>query len=383
VRYSSDKRHTGVEESNKRRATAFVFSRQPSFDETPTSTTTPPELRRIKQLPHSSNAPSLKTSVYPPRTQADTSGSSERGLYGIGPGPSQDPKVAIPSNNVSTLSAPGEFQIPPPRRFHISRSAVPTNPLSPSTSGVRRKRKVEPTIFVERRKKPRTPAEEASSKTNNNNNNDDDDSATTLVSEPQVFRQQKKPGRAARTATPPLSSSTTLKPSAAPLRNVRLPSGAVIPWDVNSDQLAAEMEAYTLQEIGKNIAQAEAETAKPKIASSPRRSPSKFKPQKPALRYAERHPREIAETAMDVDEEFVEEEDIDESDYIIDTYFRIPAEALETTDASKNIGLLILDSQPDIDEFYREHDEMDEEEEDDDEDENGEPFVLTSNALLT
>ncbi len=150
-----------------------------------------------------------------------------------------------------------------------------------------------------------------------------------------------------------------------------------MPWDVSSERLAAEMQAYTLAEISRTLAEQEAEKPQPKSASThgPKTSTSKFKPKKPALRYAERHPGEKAlnDTAMEVDETYIEDEDMDDGEYIIDTYVRIPAEALETEEHPKNFGLLVLDSQPDIDEFYREEEDTDEEEEDEEEDENGNP----------
>lgn len=142
-----------------------------------------------------------------------------------------------------------------------------------------------------------------------------------------------------------------------------------MPWDVTSDRLAAEMQAYTLQEIGKTIAASE--TPRPAPVSSRIKSPSKFKPKKPALRYLERHPEHKVAASMEVDEEYIVEDMDDDSEYIIDTYVRVPADALEAEEGQKNIGLLILDSQPDIDEFYREDEESDEEEDDGDEDENG------------
>ena len=60
----------------------------------------------------------------------------------------------------------------------------------------------------------------------------------------------------------------------------------------------------------------------------------------------------------------------DDSEYIIDTYIRMPADDTEI-DTAKNIGLLVLDGQPDIDEFYSVDTESEDEEEDDEEDENG------------
>ena len=201
-------------------------------------------------------------------------------------------------------------------------------------------------------------------------------------------KPRKKPGLAARSSTPPVRSSSPSKPLAAPIQNVRLPSGVMMPWDVASDRLAAEMQAYTLEEIGRTLARQEAESAaeasrvaalREKSAPSPfHKSPSKFKPKKPALRYAERHPEQKIEKeneAMDVDEPHIEDEDMDDGEYIIDTYVRIPADALETEEQSKNFGLLVLDTQPDIDEFYREEEDSDEEDDDEEEDENGIPAL--------
>lgn len=351
-----------IHESNKRRATAFIFSRQPSSDQILATKATPPELRRIKQLAHSSSAPSLSTPASTLKSRDATSSAEGSGLRGTETPPSQADGTNTPSDVGSTPASPGGFQLPQPRRFHISRSATPTIPSESSAPG--RKRKVEPTVFIERRKRPRTPEGEASSRKN--------DTSTPSTAEPQAPRPQKKPGLAARTSTP-TKPPAALKPSPAPLRNVRLPSGAVIPWDINSEQLAAEMQAYTLQEIGRNIAQSEAERPVPNPASVARHgTSSKFKPKKPALRYAERHPSEKTDMAMDVDEDFIEEESADESEYIIDTFVRIPAEALASSESPNKIGLLVLESQPDIDEFYKEDDESEEEEDDDDEDENAE-----------
>jgi hypothetical protein len=148
----------------------------------------------------------------------------------------------------------------------------------------------------------------------------------------------------------------------------------MISWDINSEQLVAEMQAYTLQEIGKNIAASEAETPKvTSVSSHIRKSlPSKFKPKKPALRYSERHPesKNTHSSEMETNEPFIEDMD-DDSDYVIDTYVRMPVEAVEFTDQERNIGLLVLDSQPDIDEFYREFSESEEEDDEEEEDENG------------
>ena len=74
---------------------------------------------------------------------------------------------------------------------------------------------------------------------------------------------------------------------------------------------------------------------------------------------------------MDAEDLFSDDESDDGSEYIIDTYVRMPANTLEISDSQKNIGLLVLASQPDMDKFYLEDSDSGEEEGDEDEDENG------------
>jgi hypothetical protein len=172
----------------------------------------------------------------------------------------------------------------------------------------------------------------------------------------------------------------------------------MMPWDVSSERLTAEMQAYTLSEIGRTLALQDEEAAAEasrlatlkaaKSAPSPQKYSSKFKPKKPALRYAERHPREKAVSeheAMEVDDAQIgdeDDEDMDDGEYIIDTYVRIPADALETNDQPKNFGLLVLDSQPDIDEFYQEETDSEEEDDDEEEDENGKSLPCPSSSSV-
>jgi hypothetical protein len=145
-----------------------------------------------------------------------------------------------------------------------------------------------------------------------------------------------------------------------------------MPWNVDSKELAAEMQAYTLQEIGRTIAEDEAEN--PKVPEPRLKSPkSKFKPKKPLLRYHERHPDEVLSNGsdMDIDEPVVSEEDMDDdTEYIVDTYIRMPASSF-SSQKEENFGLLVLDSQLEISLFYAEASASDEEG-DEEEDENAE-----------
>jgi hypothetical protein len=365
-RTPTDSRFEGVHESNsKRQRTDYVFSRQetpePASDPS-ISPATPQGVRRIKQLRRSASSQSLGT-----RPSEQT------------PQPTPLPAQYLngrAKDTPPTTSAIDPNQIPlkiaQPRRFHISRPSTPSNALGPSPGGQIRKRKVEPTIFVERRTRPRS----SEGKTAQGGQDGGTQASVSDQPQQQQARKQKKPGLAARTSTPPVKQPSPSKPTLPQsTQTISLPSGLMMAWDVNSEQLAAEMQAYTLQEIGKNLAASEAETPIPVSESSHvhKSPPSKFKPKKPALRYSERHPEDknAHSSAMETDEPFVDEDMDDDSDYVIDTYVRMPVELVEFEDQERNIGLLVLDSQPDIDEFYREFSESEEEDDEEEEDENG------------
>jgi len=250
---------------------------------------------------------------------------------------------------------------------------TPTGPTSSTPGGQTRKRTAQPAVFVERKGRARKPQSEQQKLEEN---------LGLIPAQPELARPQKKPGLAARSQAVPGShaakqNSAQVMGTIPSTRNVRLPSGLTMPWDVNSEQLAAEMQAYTLQEIGKNLA--EAETTKPAAHratnyAQTKNPQSRFKPKKPALRYHERHPNEVLDVPnmMDAEDHFSDDEMGDDSDYIIDTYVRMPADTLESSNSQKNVGLLVLDSQPDIDKFYLDDSDSGEEEDDEDDDENGE-----------
>ncbi len=249
-----------------------------------------------------------------------------------------------------------------PRRFHISRS-TPTAAYTTSVVSGRVQKHKQPTVFVERRIRAGTLT-----------TGPPPPSTSTPAQEPAQAPAQKKPGQSARTSAAisnraPVSSASRFAPNP---RGVRLPSGLVAPWSLDDQQLVEEMQRYTLQEIGHSIAEATA--PKPGVLSGSIQSkkPSRFKPTVPKLRYHERHPEEFADqdNGMKV-EQFIEEVD-DDSEYIIDTYVRVPADVMELdTDAEENVGLLVLDGQDDIDEFYSAETVSDEDEDYDEEDENG------------
>lgn len=132
------------------------------------------------------------------------------------------------------------------------------------------------------------------------------------------------------------------------------------------------MQAYTLQEIGHSIAEADAAKPGGSPAPTPIKKPSRFKPKIPKLRYHERHPEEFVNKGSDMEIEDLVEDIDDNSEYIIDTYIRMPIDEMEVDmNAEKIIGFLVLDGQSDIDEFYTAETESDDDEDCDEEDENG------------
>jgi hypothetical protein len=258
-----------------------------------------------------------------------------------------------------------------PRRFHLARSSIcsPTGVTSSRIPGARGP----PTVFIERRRVTHLdtkvsdvsipPECRPASEDDLNNQHTNGDGNAQLLS---IENQPRTP---------------------APLRNVRLPSGKVVPWDADSATLAAEMQAYTMREIGHNLSKAS--TPETSTRSTPiirARQVSSFKPKAPALRYHERHPDQARATdgskGPNQDEIMTDaaDPDGDESSYVMDTYIRMPAEMFEFQEQN-SVGLLVLDSQPDIDEFYNDDSDSDSEVYDE-EDENGTSFQTFQSRRL-
>lgn len=371
----------GVHELNgkrQRRATEFVFTRQ-STDTSPlpndglASGQTPAEgTRRIKPLPL-------------PRGQSSGCVAMETGA-GTTSLSNKHAEVTHHVNNLSShLALDDDSEITPlqfaqHRRFHISRTSTARGRQSPVIGGKIQKRT--PTVFVERRPQPSLSREERLPVQTGPRTSS---ITPTTPEQAQAPRPRKKPGLAARTT----AKSTLQAPlvqsapgAAVQNRNIRLPSGLMTPWDVTSEQLAKELEAYTLEEIGRNMA--ESESTEPKVSTKPeapkkpeapslriKKGPSKFKPKVPALRYHERHPEVAAAQAAKEAGKEAERDHEEVGDFVIDTYVRMPAEEV-TMDQNKDFGYIVLESQPDIDEFYEEDEQQHEEDEEyDEDDENG------------
>lgn len=385
---------TGVHELNgkrQRRATEFVFTRQPADATLASHNDLAPAQpraegpRRIKPLPRSGGQASLGAA---PETGKEVIGVSDKQE---GEGATKDvnkltSQLDLDLDDDTEITA---LEFAQHRRFHISRTSSPRGLQSQVIGGKVQKRA--PTVFVERR--PQTPMSIQEKQPVQSGPRPPTVAAAT-TEEARVSRPQKKPGIASRISTKTNLQATSAQlapPSPAQSKNVRLPSGLVMPWDVTSEQLARELQAYTLEEIGHNMEKSQLNDGDPQpppeFSESPRiRKPvsTKFKPKVPALRYHERHPEEAAAAAREAAEreaaakEATEKEAAametdqaeDDAEFVFDTYVRMPAEEVEM-DESQELGYIVLESNTDIDEFYESPSDHSENEDYDEEDENG------------
>lgn len=150
-------------------------------------------------------------------------------------------------------------------------------------------------------------------------------------------------------------------------------SGQVMPMNATQEQLDREMQAHTLRQIA--LAMAEDDR---KPLSTPTKQANgathRYTP-KSTQRLRDRHPEIAAareeqkigkaESTMDVDM------DEDDEDFIVETYVRVPVEQLGIGNKEHSVGLLVLEGQVDVEEFYAEEDESDSDLYDEEEDENG------------
>ncbi|ESZ92642.1 hypothetical protein SBOR_6976 [Sclerotinia borealis F-4128] len=358
----------------QRRTTNFVYSRQQTLQvdsDTSTPQSAPPG-RRIKPLHRSTSSRSLAIK---------TQGKSEGIIQPINEVNNED---QVAKAHPSTASIPAEQDSGPPsgserpsssgstkkaaqqRRFHLSRNATPALPPGPS-SGVRKRNA---TVFIERRVRQKTQEEKWTSVANAAIKSEN----VATEKQDQEERPQKKPGRGSRIQVAPAKDVKDTKDITAPQSTP--PSALVNPWGLDIDDLAAQMQAYTLQEIGRSIAESKASEPEPVPVQASFRKPasSRFKPKKPVLRYKERHPEE---NDMEIDQGQISgvetDEDMDtDSEYIIETYIRVPAEDIDNEDNKITFGILVLDAQSDIDEFYQDWDTDEEVEDEAEEDENDE-----------
>lgn len=273
------------------------------------------------------------------------------------------------------------------RRFHLSKSIVSQT----STSGPVSKKRASTAVFVER---------SAKRKSLHDNQALEQPKTTNIQNAPTSVQHKPSTGYTYQEPPPADPNDTGVKrsykrpgtrriqhltDSSKPAAHPALPASLVNRnVNVDMDQLAQEMDAYTLSAITSHLSKLDEEKSKAAEKKA------KFKPKVPALRYAQRHPETAAAptpttqaTAASTPSQPTMDDDIDidmmetsDDEYIIEEYYRVPASRLNEDEVSATqVGLLVFDSEPDKIEFFFGAEEDDEYEfPEDEDDENHENY---------
>jgi hypothetical protein len=277
---------------------------------------------------------------------------------------SREENGSVEPETETDLSSSSTIQ---PRRFHLTRSSTPDMSRT-STGGIPNRKKATKgpvAMFVERNKEGRAARKLSLVSNPLTDAQISQLQASSRPSTPMSSRPLKKPGQSSR--VPSASIKKVTNPPDAPgstASEVKFPTRT---WDTDSDDLAAQMHAFTMQEIGRSIAAANEPPPSP-ARSAPGTPNRRFQPKPPAQRYHERHPEEssdLQQQASDTDADMN-----DESQYVIDTYIRVSGESLNPDEMPVNFGLLVIDS-GEIAQFYGDDYSSDDDIYDEEEDENG------------
>ncbi|KAI0480873.1 hypothetical protein GGR56DRAFT_293909 [Xylariaceae sp. FL0804] len=340
-----------VQEVKRHRSEAFVYRRQ---DE---------EAAYHNSIPARTERPIIHAS------QPGRSTSAFHSPPGSSAAANNDDTPETSASAGTTAAAVTSASTAEPRRFHMSRRDMMLAPLpypSHGRAGVSKKRSA-PALFVERRIK------KISSR-----------AVEKLHAAPSISRPVPQHASVAQEMDIDKPEPRRFKkPGVAKLANkdstskykAELPKAMTQRWNVDDmDRLAAEMDAYALEQIGLNIQRVEEEKKK-EAASSKMKQPRtlKIKPRAPAKRYAERHPNDAPATEdQDMEEADIGMSDSDDDGYVIETYVRVPASKLGDQVPPQSVGLLVFDADPDIEYFYGEGEDSEDEWAEDEEDENAE-----------
>ncbi|KAI0024764.1 hypothetical protein F4780DRAFT_724900 [Xylariomycetidae sp. FL0641] len=346
--------HQGVQGNKRHRSEVFVYHRQ---DEEAVSIPREPPRPTIHTSQPNAPTPAFQSTLQ----QSSTANGAAHGNV------SADAASQDAAADADAATEADHEQTSEPRRFHMSRKDMILGASYPSRThgGVSKKRSA-PALFVERRIKrisSRT-VEKLHSAANTPTPAQSDASGPEGMEidrpEPRKF---KKPGVAKLKVE-----------EGAHKYKAELPKTLTARWNVDMERLAADMDKYTMEQIGLNLQKAEDEKQATKAKTSTS-SKLKYRPKPPAKRYAERHP-EVAQTAADKDMVDADHEasDSDDGEYIIETYVRVPASRMGDKIPSQQVGLLVFDDEPDMNYFYGEGEDSEDEWAEDEEDENAENY---------
>lgn len=343
----------GLQETKRHRSDHFVYQRQEQDD-------------HFGDRPAGPQVPVIHT--FSPRRKSGPGESSPAAK------PAGRPYEA--DQDVNPPTTPGHENAEP-RQYHVSRQDMlraNSQSLKQSRDGVSKKRQA-PAVFVERKIK------QVSAKKLERIRSRGDVRASSPA--PPPFVDTDMDGMDVDPKTPPRKYK---KPGIAKFvednneargAKAEAPAAIMDRWqNVDLGQLSAEMNAYTLEQIGLNIKQADEEEQRRRNSAKKQTlaSPMKYKPKAPVQRYAERHPDP---PPAKPDNDMVDKDDnmsdgSDDDDYIIETYVRVPASRIGDHVPPQTVGLLVFDGEPDIEYFYGDASDSEDEWAEDEEDENGE-----------
>ncbi|KAM0434409.1 hypothetical protein ACHAPT_003505 [Fusarium lateritium] len=288
-----------------------------------------------------------------------------------GDAPQTKPEVVVqtppPAGIPSTLNTTpaDDSRLAEPRRFHISKKMMMTAAGNQSsTTGLKKRGRYGPAVFVERGRvkasQRASRALEAMRASATPPPERQHQAATVAVDHTPKEPRLKKPGVRSRQRSP------------MPDPNARapLPTSAMNPHNQDMSRIAADMNNWVMKEIGANLEHMEHEKRKAEQ--------HKFKPKTPAKRYHERHPEVMtsAPKPNQTDTAMSDASDMDDDDWVIEEYVRIPAHAMTVNVAPADVGVLVLDGEEDNTLFFGPENDEDEELDEDDEDENGKLLFL-------
>lgn len=282
-------------------------------------------------------------------------------------------KETLSQDHVDSSSQPVQEQ----RQFYMSRTPFVPGPESPVQAN--KKRRYSAAIFIERDTKKQgtapmqgeaahhtvstvrgaPPGAQAAQPPTGSEEMDID--SEPAANEPRAL---KRPGRSTRAKQPVGEKGPTPPATGVPAPLPQLHG--------DMDRVTAEMSAWTVNEIQRNLDGLEQQERAPVRPGS--RDALKFQPRVPARRYVERHPQQqgVAKTnAPGGDGMALHAHKDDNADWIEVVYQRVPASKLDGTIPRGDIGLIVFEDDEEKEYFYEAADGDSDDAFEDEDDENG------------
>lgn len=288
-------------------------------------------------------------------------------------------KNTLAQSHADSASQPAQEQ----RQFYMSKSPLVAGPESPVQAN--KKRRYSAAVFVERDAKkqgipamqgepaPHTvsaesvstiqgapPGVEASQPLTGPEEMDVD--SDPAANEPRAL---KRPGKSSRVKKP-----TAEKGSTPPTAGTRAP---LPQFHGDMDKVAAEMSAWTVNEIQRNLDDLEQQEKRAPVQPGSRGA-LRFQPRVPARRYSERPPLQqgfAKGNAQGDDSMALDTHKDDDGDWVEVVYHRIPASKIDGTIPREDIGVIVFEDDEEKEYFYGGMDGDSDEVFEDEDDENG------------